>query len=598
MAGHILATALRAGRLLREAYARYTREIALVTLLSVVAGILEGIGVNAIIPLFSFVGGQQHTATDAISGVIQRIFAFLQIDYSAKYLLIFIVFLFVAKALFLFASKYINLRIMVAYELEARRTLFRRLLESTWLHLRVQKVGFVDQVLITDISRSSGILFHMGLLVVVLISIVVYSILAITISPAIAVIALFFGGCVLVIFKPLFAKYRVLSDKINKKYKIVGHFINEHLIGMKVVKTSVAEEGVAAKGYGFIDALRTLRVRGEVIRNITDIALQPLGVLFITGLFAFLFKAGTFDFPSFVVIVYAVNRVFTNIQQIQAEVHDINSRIPHLLSVMQFEKEALMHQEELRGRTPFAFEHSLDFTDVSFSYAAEGVALSKVTFSVRKGEMLGIIGPSGSGKTTLVDLLLRLLTPATGTITLDGKSSADFALHAWRAKVGYVPQEVFLLNDTIENNIRFYDVSVSQAAMVAAARQAHILEFIEQQSEGWQTRVGERGTRLSGGERQRIALARSLARKPQILILDEATSALDAESEQFIKKSLEELKGKITIIIIAHRLSTITGVDRLVVLENGALTEAGKPDELLKDKDSYFFKVFNLISDA
>lgn len=594
MIGNTLARVRSAGRLLRDAYARYTLEITLVTVLSVVAGILEGIGVNAIIPLFSFVGGQEHTATDAISEAIRRIFSSLQIEYSAKYLLIFIVLLFVAKALFLFVSKYINLRIMVTYELETRRSLMSHLLRSQWLHLRAQKVGFVDQVLITDISRSSGILFHMGSLVVVLISIAVYSILAINISPVIAVLALLFGGGVLLIFKPLFAKYRSLSEKINKKYKIVGHFINEHLIGMKAVKASFAEEGVAAKGNGYIDALRTLRVRGEIIRNITDIALQPLGVFFITGIFAFLFKVGTFDFPSFAVIVYAVNRVFTNIQQLQGEIHDINSRVPHLVSVMQFRKEALAQEEKAGGQKPFVFERSLDLRDVSFSYAVGDASLSHVALSVHKGEMLGIIGPSGSGKTTFVDLLLRLLEPSRGRITLDGQESNDISLRAWRAKIGYMPQEVFLMNDTIENNIRFYDPSISRDAIIAAARRAHILEFIEQQPDGWQTTVGERGTRLSGGERQRIALARALARRPQILILDEATSALDSESEQFIKKSLEELKGSITIIVIAHRLSTVASADRLVVLENGKITEAGKPAELLKDKGSYFTKVYHL----
>jgi ATP-binding cassette subfamily C protein len=160
--------------------------------------------------------------------------------------------------------------------------------------------------------------------------------------------------------------------------------------------------------------------------------------------------------------------------------------------------------------------------------------------------------------------------------------------------VAYVSQDLFLLHDTILSNIRFYDDSITDEGVWEAARLAHVEEFIRKSPDGLDTLVGDRGIRLSAGERQRIVIARALARKPQLLILDEATSALDNESEAHIKKVIEELKGKVTIVAIAHRLSTIMGSDTLVVLFDGKLVEQGSPKALLADANSYFYKVYTI----
>jgi len=160
--------------------------------------------------------------------------------------------------------------------------------------------------------------------------------------------------------------------------------------------------------------------------------------------------------------------------------------------------------------------------------------------------------------------------------------------------VAYVSQDFFLLQDTIRNNIRFYDESITDDAVWEAAKNAKIDDFIKQSPEGLDTMVGERGILLSAGERQRITIARALARRPEILILDEATSALDNESEAHIKRVIEELKGRLTIIAIAHRLSTIMDSDQLIVLSEGKVVETGTPQELLANTNSYFYKVYSI----
>ncbi|MDP2652381.1 MAG: ATP-binding cassette domain-containing protein, partial [bacterium] len=178
-----------------------------------------------------------------------------------------------------------------------------------------------------------------------------------------------------------------------------------------------------------------------------------------------------------------------------------------------------------------------------------------------------------------------------GTISLDGVPSADISLQEWRTHIGYVSQDVFLLNATIEDNIRFYNQELTTEDIENAAKQANIYNFISGLPEGFKTITGDRGVMLSGGQRQRIALARALASKPSLLILDEATSALDHESEKLIHESIHTLRGKVSVFIIAHRPSTVAEADAILVLDHGRIVERGTPRDLLQNTESYFFKM-------
>lgn len=298
---------------------------------------------------------------------------------------------------------------------------------------------------------------------------------------------------------------------------------------------------------------------------------------------------------SFIVIIYLVKNMFSFIATIQSKFNGINRALPYLEIMLAYQAATEQHQERSSGNKPFKFSGSLKIQDITFTYSeAHSNILSAVSFSIQKGEMLGIIGPSGAGKTTLVDILLRLLKPQKGIIMIDDIDIDSISLGSWRKNIGYVSQDVFLINDTVEANIRFYSNSVSQDDIIATSKMANIYDFIEELPKKFNTLVGERGVKLSGGQKQRIALARALARKPSILILDEATSALDNESEALIQKSINDLKNKITVIIIAHRLSTVMNSDKIIVLDNGKVIEIGTPQELIKNQDSYLYRSYHV----
>jgi len=582
----------RIWRVSKNAFGDYKWKIAGIAILSFVSGILEGISINAIIPLFSFIQGGE--ATDIISQNIKKFFLFFDFTYTVKYLLIFMVLLFVIRAVFLFIAKYITLKIAADYEKNTRCELFKLTLAAKWPHLSKQKVGFLDQILIMDVKYSSNLLSHIGGAILIFVNLVIYSLVAINISFVITILALAFGAFVFLMFKPLFYKTRIVSGKTAEKIKQLSHYVNENIIGMKTVKSMFVERAVFEKGLLYLERLKDLRMKTGILQNFSNVLMQPIGLIFIIGIFAFFYKTDIFTFSSFAVIVYAINRIFVNIQAAQSEAHVMSFHVPYLMNVLRYKEEAIQQREKDTGTKDFNFNDRFEIKNISFAYDSQEKALSDVSFSLKKGQMIGLVGHSGGGKTTLVDILLRLQEPQQGEILLDGENILNISLREWRTNIGYVSQDIFLINDSIESNIKFYDDSISDEAMVAAAKMAHIHEFIENQPEQYKTIVGERGTRLSVGQRQRIILARALARKPTILILDEATSALDNESEAMIQKSIEKLRGKITVIAIAHRLSTVMASDKLVVLEGGKIVEEGTPKQLLKKTDSHFFKMYNI----
>ncbi len=234
------------------------------------------------------------------------------------------------------------------------------------------------------------------------------------------------------------------------------------------------------------------------------------------------------------------------------------------------------------GRTvKTRFERRIEVRDVSFAYG-DNRALDHVSLTIEKGDVVALVGPSGAGKSTLTDLILRLYDPATGVVAIDGVDIRELRHEDYRGIFGVVPQETLLHHDTIGNNIRYGRADLSDDDVHAAARAAHADDFIRALPDGYDTMVGDRGVRLSGGERQRVAIARAIAHHPQILILDEATSSIDAESEHQVQEALELILKSSTALVIAHRLSTVVRADKIVVLAEGRLIDAGRHEELFE----------------
>lgn len=308
-------------------------------------------------------------------------------------------------------------------------------------------------------------------------------------------------------------------------------------------------------------------------------------VLVISGLAA-LYGLGAENLGALGAIVLILVRALSYGQQLQTVYQRLNDVSPFLTRI-QREVERYDASEQGSGDRPVPAAGAIAFDRVSFSYDDRQAVLDDVTFDVAAGETIGVVGLSGAGKSTLVQLLLRLREPDGGVFRMDGVDVREIALSEWQARVAYVSQEPRLLAGTVADNIRYFRDTIDDAAIESAARMAHIHDDVVSWPGGYDHRVGQRLDAVSGGQRQRLCLARALAGRPQILVLDEPTSALDPRSEAAIQRSLEDLRGGVTMFIVAHRMSTLSICDRIMVLESGRVAGFDTPDKLQRVEGYY-----------
>lgn len=575
-------------------FKRYKIQLILLATLGFLGGILEGFGVGAVIPALSFLLGDGGQVEDsAISQTIKAFFDFFSVPFSFRYLLVMVAGLFVGRAFVLGIFTYVRARIGAEFINAEMADILSATFSARWPFLLKQKIGYVQNTIVSDVRRNANLLDAFTQVIQSFSGLIIYLIVALSISPGITLVTLGAGTALIIVLRPLVRKTQLVNEQASIVDKQLSQHLTEHISGLKVVKASGEERRVFEKAKDYLSLLRTLYVRNIVVHSLGTIFIQPFSVVFIISIFAFAYKTPGFNLAAFAATLYLIQKIFIYLQSGQGAIHSVSELLPYAANVVSFKRDLVDNIEiEPKEHKPFKFDTSLQFDNVEFSYGqGSGTVLKNVSFALKKGETIGLIGPSGAGKTSVADLFLRLFKPTAGVITLDGVSIHDIDLREWRAHIGYVSQDIFLVNETIRRNIQFYEDALSQEDIERAAKQAHIYDFITSLPEGFDTIVGDKGVMLSVGQRQRIALARVLARRPEILVLDEATSALDNESELLVQKAINELHGSVTVFIIAHRLSTIMNVDKLLVLREGKIEEEGRPQDLLQDKNSYFYKV-------
>ena len=313
-----------------------------------------------------------------------------------------------------------------------------------------------------------------------------------------------------------------------------------------------------------------------MIAPTTELLYLPVFVLVLV--IAWRFGIGLPSLLAFLVLLYRMQAPLKGLDHARVALGTYDAAVREVSTLL----ERTRIPETPAGGRPFvALDRQVTFDRVSFSYDGQRPAVSDISFRIDKGEVLALVGGSGAGKSTLVHLLFRLYEPDVGTIFVDDVPLAELDLGAWRRHLAFAGQDADLFSGSVHSNIAYGRPGATVEAVERAARLAHADHFIAALPHGYNTRVGPRGLSLSGGQRQRIALARALLREPDLLILDEATNALDGLSEQAIQETIEELRGRLTILLIAHRLSSVRLADRVVVIMEGRVAEQGRPRELL-----------------
>ncbi|MEC5206078.1 subfamily B ATP-binding cassette protein MsbA [Vogesella perlucida] len=366
--------------------------------------------------------------------------------------------------------------------------------------------------------------------------------------------------------------------------------VSEAIDGRKVVKIYGGEQYEAERFHEAADALRRNQVKQSAASSANTgvtqlmIACALAAILYFAALRA---QHGGFSAGDFMSFLTAMMLLFAPIKRITGISQALQRGLAAAETIFQF----LDEPEEKQAGLPLAGKTrgQLELQQLSFSYpGSERPALKQISLTLNAGETVALVGSSGSGKTTLASLVPRFYEPDSGRLLLDGVPLADYALPALREQIALVSQDVVLFNGTVAANIAYGVLDkVGREQIIEAARAANALDFIEALPEGFDTEIGENGTRLSGGQRQRLAIARALLKNAPLLILDEATSALDTESERLVQAALDNLMKNRTTLVIAHRLSTIEQADRIVVMHQGEVIEVGTHQSLLAENGMY-----------
>jgi subfamily B ATP-binding cassette protein MsbA len=366
----------------------------------------------------------------------------------------------------------------------------------------------------------------------------------------------------------------------------LNQVLQETLSGHQVVKAFGAEEVESNRFRDRAEKLLHSNLRYVAQQAIASPVIEFFGAITIVGLLTYArlqIKAGsmtTGEFSSFVIallMLYEPVKRLTGIHNIFQQALGASQKVFEYLDRDQ-------HVKEKPGAVKLArFEKAIHFENVTFRYPSvpDGFMLDSIQLEVKRGQVVALVGSSGAGKTTLANLVPRFYDVTGGAVLIDGRDIRDLRLASLRDKISIVAQDTFLFNDTVAANIGYGLRHATREQIHEAARNAMAEEFILQLPQGYDTIIGERGTKLSGGQRQRLAIARALLKNAPILILDEATSHLDTESERLVQRALQNLMAHRTVIVIAHRLSTVRRADKIVVLDQGRVAETGTHDELI-----------------
>ena len=506
--------------------------------------------------------------------------------------------LFVTKNLYLVFLEYYRTRYSVARQVLISNRLFRAYLHSSYsFHLQRNTAELLRNTSSEAGNITGGVLLPGMSIVMETMTLALIFALLVSIEPVVTLAAFsVLGGVVYLFYRATRATIDRYAAQEQVHRSLTTQAVNQGLGGFKDTRV-LGREGFFLEAFArssWFNA-RATQYRA-IISALPRLFLETVAVAGLLGVSILLMAQDRpLDtvIPSLALLAVALVRMMPAFQKIWANVSAVQWG-RRSLAVVHADLAALEAQEaafkaRLSPGGAVAFERAIAVDDLSFRYEGQAEdALTGVTLTIPKNTSVGFVGPSGAGKTTIVDVLLGLLTPTDGRVTVDG-TDIQTCLPAWQSRIGYIPQTIFLTDDTIRNNVAFgmNADEISDEQVWAAIDAAQLRELVESLPEGLDTAVGERGVRLSGGQRQRIGIARALYHRPDVLVMDEATSALDTQTERQFVEALNALQGEHTVVVIAHRLSIVRNCDALFLLERGRVTATGTYDALLASSATF-----------
>ncbi|WP_409290505.1 ABC transporter ATP-binding protein [Peribacillus sp. SCS-37] len=558
----------------------------------VLVGLFESFSLFLLIPLLG-ISGILPALNNGYSEKFAWMAELLQpLSETAGLILIlsFYLLLMLCQSLFQRSQLLMNMRIQQGFAKHLKNDTYQKLIYANWgFYLRKRKSDIINSMT-TEISRvSAGTTLFLQMLSSLLFTMVQIG-AALWLSYQLTIFVVLFGASIIFVSRKFLRRshsYGSESVKLSQTY-LAG--VTDHFNGIKEIKSN----GLEKSHINWINGIN--QKTEENIMNIMKIStvsqalFKILSAVLITVFVFFAIKLYKADTASLILIMVIFSRLWPRFSGIQSNLEQVFSILPAFKELMDLQRECEISRENIimKEAAPLRLKDGIECSHVYFSYNQGAYALKDITITFPANHMTAIVGKSGAGKSTLIDLLMGLNMPGRGEVRVDGKTLTEESLGSLRSTISYVPQDPFLFNGTIRDNLMAVKQDATEEDIWNALIFSSAAEFVKNLPKGLDTLIGDRGVRLSGGERQRLVIARAVLRKPSILILDEATSALDSANEENIQESLQKLKGQITIIVIAHRLSTIRNADQVVVLEEGRIVQSGGYKQLANEKSGRF----------
>lgn len=535
---------------------------------------------------------------DSITAYIKYLISHNSEEHGKLYVLIaiclFVVVAIFFKNLFRYLAMYFISPIRNGVVRDIRNKVFNKTLDLPLSYYSEEKKGDIISRMTTDVQEIEwSVMKSLEMIFREPLNILVFVIMMFVISTKLTLIAFVLLPLTVLLIVSIGKSLKKSSTKRQEKMGVLLSIMDETLGGLRIIKGFNAEKKVTERFQTENHEYRNISTK---ISRKEDLASPLSEFLGVSVLIAILYFGGTMviqdkTMDGELLILYLVMfaQLLTPAKSFTAAYYSVQKGLASAERINKLLEAEVTIKDIGNPKSITKFEKEIEYKNVSFAYreGETGWVLNDINLKIEKGKTIALVGQSGSGKTTLADMLPRFYDTTQGEILIDGIAIKDAKITDVRALMGIVTQESILFNDTVFNNIAFGIDNVTEAQVIEAAKIANAHEFISKMPQGYQTNIGDRGSKMSGGQRQRMSIARAVLKNPPILILDEATSALDTESERLVQDALSNLMKNRTSVVIAHRLSTIQHADEIIVMQKGLIIERGTHTQLLSQSGTY-----------
>ncbi len=484
------------------------------------------------------------------------------------------------------ANVWVTTRLVTDVSGRLRRGTLADYLGSSWAVQSDERRGHLQDLMTTFVGNVATALLASAGAVSAGLTFLVMAVTALVVDPVAALVVAVTVGVLFAGLRPLSRLARSYTRRRAKAGLAYANAVNELADATQDMRVFGVEVAAHARVTRRSDLFERLFYNSRILQGLVPATYQGVAMLVVIGGLGALHWSGATEIASLSALVLLFVRAATYGQQLQVSLQQINASSPYI-ELLSDARARFREGGEPTGDEPLAQVETLELRRAGYGYDEGRPVLEDIDLTITRGEVVGVVGPSGAGKSTLVQVLLRLRPPTEGDYLVNGRPAAVHSRESWARRFTFVPQDPHLIAATVAENIAFFRPEVDEAAVVQAARRAHIHDEVTAMADGYASWVGDDGRNLSGGQRQRVAIARALAGEPDVIVLDEPTSALDMRSESLVQQTLAELRGEVTLVIIAHRLSTLAGCDRIVVLGDGRVQAFDTPETLMETNEFY-----------